>query len=144
MTDATRRLAWVALAAAAIGVFLPWTSDGPVRLDGVHGPNNGWLVLITAAFALGWIRAMTQGSWVGVTGVLGAAMVIAWTGIENWIDSSRVLDASPGYGLLIVVAASAVLACAAATRGVIRSRAAYARRAEAVPVRVHGDDDPPG
>ena len=127
-TSATRRLAWAAVAATAIGVFLPWTSDGQVRLDGVHGPNNGWLVLITAAFALGWIRAMARGSWVGVAGVLGAAAVIAWTALENWIDSSRVLGASPGYGLLIVIAASAVLACAAATRGVIRSRVARVRK----------------
>jgi hypothetical protein len=55
----------VAIAGAAIGVLLTWTSDGPVRLDGMQGPNNGWLVLIVAAFAVGWTRSMLRGSWAG-------------------------------------------------------------------------------
>ena len=49
-----RLVVWVAIAAAAVGVFSTWTNDGPVSLDGTQGPNNGWLVLIVAAFALGW------------------------------------------------------------------------------------------
>ena len=67
---------------------------GPVRLDGTEGPNNGWLVLIVAALALGWVRSMARGSWIGVLGVLGAGIVIGWTAIENWLDNRQVLDAS--------------------------------------------------
>ena len=69
-----------------------------MRLDGTQGPNNGWLVLIVAAFALGWIRSMARGSWVGVLGVLGAAVVIGWTAIENWLDSRDVLGATAATG----------------------------------------------
>lgn len=106
---------WVALALAAAGVFLTWTSDGPVRLTGTEGPDNGWLVLIVAAFAVGWTRAMNAGSWLGVVGVLGASIVMAWTAIENWLDSRDVFAATASYGLLLVVASSVVLAAAAAT-----------------------------
>ena len=115
--SATRLVAWVAIAAAAIGVFLTWTSDGPVSLDGTQGPNNGWLVLIVAAFALGWARSMARGSWIGVIGVLGASVVMGWTAIENWLDSRDVFGATASFGLLLVVAASVALAGAAVARG---------------------------
>ena len=117
-------MAWFAIAMAALGAFLPWSSDGPVRLDGTEGPNNGWLVLIVAALALGCVRSMARGSWVGVLGVLGAAIVIGWTAIENWLDNRHVLAATANYGLLIVVAASVALVCTAATHGVLRRRRA--------------------
>ena len=98
-----------------------------MRLDGTQGPNNGWLVLIVATFALGWARSMDRGSWVGVVGVLGAAIVIGWTAVENWLDSRGVFGATPSFGLLLVVVASIALGGAAVTRGVVlaqRSRAA--------------------
>ena len=121
----------LALAIAAIGIFLPWASDRPVRLDGTEGPNNGWLVLIVAVLALGWVGSMARGSWIGVLGVLGAGIVIGWTAIENWLDNRHVLDAGASYGLLIVVAASVVLvgvAVSAAGRASRRLRAAAPRR----------------
>jgi hypothetical protein len=89
-----------------------------VRLNGTQGPNNGWLVLIVAAFALGWARSMNRGSWVGVVGVLGAAIVIAWTAVENWLDSRAVFGATASFGLVLVLAASVALGAAAVTRGV--------------------------
>jgi uncharacterized membrane protein YhhN len=98
------------LAVTAVGVFLTWTSAGPVRMTGVQGPNNGWLVLIVAAFALGWTRSAARGSWVGVVGVLGASIVMCWTAVESWLDGREVLGATASLGLLLVVAASAVLA----------------------------------
>ena len=117
-----RLVVWIAIAAAAIGVFSTWTDDGPVSLDGTQGPNNGWLVLIVAAFALGWARSMARGSWVGVVGVLGSSVVMGWTAIENWLDSRDVLGASASYGLLLVVAASVALGCVAVLRGVELAR----------------------
>ena len=80
-----------------------------MRLDGTEGPNNGWLVLIVAVLALGWVRSMARGSWVGVIGILGAGIVIGWTAIENWVDNRQVLDAGARVGLLIVLAAGVVL-----------------------------------
>jgi hypothetical protein len=83
----------------------------------MQGPNNGLLVLIVAALALGWARSMNRGSWVGVVGVLGAAIVIAWTAVENWLDSRAVFGATASFGLVLLVAASLALGAAAVTRG---------------------------
>jgi hypothetical protein len=115
------------LAISVIGIFLPWASGNAVRLDGTEGPNNGWLVLIVAVLALGWVRSMARGSWIGVLGILGAGIVIGWTAIENWLDNRQVLDAGISYGLLIVVAASVVLVGTAVNAG----RASRRRRATA-------------
>ena len=117
-----RLVVWVAIAVAAVGVFSTWTDDGPVSLNGTQGPNNGWLVLIVAAFALGWTRSMARGSWVGVVGMLGCSVVMGWTAIENWVDNREVLGATASYGLLLVVAASVALGCVAVVRGVELAR----------------------
>ena len=112
------RVARIAIAVAIIGVFLPWTNDGPVRLDGTQGPNNGWLVVIVALLALAWVRPMARGSWVGVAGVLGSALVIGWTALENWLDARGVFEGTVGFGLLLVIAASVALAAASVSRKV--------------------------
>ena len=111
-----------AIAAAVIGVFSTWTDDGPVTLNGTQGPNNGWLVLIVAAFALGWTRSMARGSWVGVVGILGCSVVMGWTAVDNWVESRDVLGASASYGLILVVAASVALGGVAVVRGVELTR----------------------
>jgi hypothetical protein len=126
---ATWRLAGrVAVAFVLVGVFLTWVADGPVRLDGTQGPNNGWLAAIMAGLALLWIRML--GSWVGAIGVLGSGVVIFWTALENWLDSRATIGASAAPGLVLVLAGGAVL-CAAAVvgavelaRGALRHRAA--------------------
>ena len=105
-----------------IGVFSTWTDDGPVTLNGTQGPNNGWLIVIVAAFALGWTRSLVRGSWIGVAGVLGAALVMGWTALESWLDNRAVLGATASYGLVLVVAASVALAGAAIARGVELAR----------------------
>ena len=109
------RVARIAIAFAVIGVFLPWTNAGPVRLDGTQGPNNGWLVVIVALLALAWVRPMARGSWVGAAGVLGAALVIGSTALENWLDNRRVFEGTVGLGLLLVIAAGVVLATTVAS-----------------------------
>ena len=118
-----RHVVWIAIAVAAVGVFSTWTDDGPVSLNGTQGPNNGWLVLIVAAFALGWRRSMARGSLIGVVGLLGCAVVMGWTAVDNWVESRDVLGATASYGLLLVVAASVALACVAVVRGVELVRA---------------------
>ena len=103
--------------AVLAGVFLAWVSDGPVRLDGTEGPNNGWLAVVLGLLALWWIRLLEHGSWVGVAGVAGSGLVIGWTALENWLDARAVLGASPAAGLVLVLAASAVLVTAGVLRG---------------------------
>lgn len=107
---APRPVCLVALAAVTVGVFLTWTSDGAVDLDGVQGPNDGWLVLILAAFALVWIGALERRSWTAVLAVLGSALVMSWTAVGDWLDARDVSGASAGLGLLFVVLGSALFA----------------------------------
>ena len=115
-------VASIAVAVAILGVLLTWTSFGSAGLDGTQGPNNGWLVVIVGVFALGFIRVMARGSWVGMAGVVGASIVMFWTAVENWLDNRQVLDGTAGAGLVVVVAASAVLAATAVTTAVGRAR----------------------
>jgi hypothetical protein len=112
-----RLVVWLGLAAAVIGVFCTWTEGGSVTLNGTQGPNNGWLVVIVAAFALAWSRSMLRGSWVGVAGVLGSAVVIVWTALENWLDNRDVLDMTARYGLVLTVLGGTALGCAALVTG---------------------------
>jgi hypothetical protein len=112
----------IAVAVAVLGAFVTWTSAGPAQLDGAESPNNGWLVVILGVFALGWIRLMARGSWVGVAGVLGASIVMLWTAVEDWLDSRAVLDASAGLRLVLVVVAAVALAASAVARGVELTR----------------------
>jgi hypothetical protein len=106
----------IAVAAVLLGVFVAWVADGPVRLDGTQGPNNGWLALIVAGLALLWIRML--GSWPGVIGVLGSGLVIGWTALENWLDARAVIGASPRLGLALVLAGSVALTAVALVQAV--------------------------
>ena len=108
----------VAIAAVVVGVFCTWLAEDRLTLSGIEGPNNGWLCVLLAGPALLWARSMERGSWVGVVGVLAGALVIGWTATENWLDASRVLDTRVSYGLLLVLAASVVLAAVAVVRAV--------------------------
>jgi hypothetical protein len=116
------RVASIAVAVAVLGVFLTWTSAPSASLDGTQGPNNGWLVVIVGVFALGSIRLMARGSMVGMVGVFGASIVLFWTAAENWLDNRQVFGGTAGYGLVIVVAASAILAATSVTTAVGRAR----------------------
>ena len=115
-------IASVAVTIAVLGVFLAWTNVGSGRLDGTQGPNNGWLVVIVAGFALAWIRPLARGSWVGVAGVLGAAVVMFWTALENWLDNRDVLEGTASVGIVLVLVAAVALGAAAVVRGVRRAR----------------------
>ncbi len=116
----------IAVAVAVLGAFMTWTSAGPVRLGGAESPNDGWLVVILGVLALGWVRLMNRGSWIGVAGVLGTSIAMLWTAVEDWLGSRAVLGASAGVGLVLVVVAALVLAASAVIRGVdlIRRRPA--------------------
>jgi uncharacterized membrane protein YhhN len=107
----------VAVAVAMLGVFLTWASIGSARLDGTQGPNNGWLVVIAGAFALGWIRALVRGSWIGVVGVLLMSVVMVWTALESWLDNRDVLGGSAGLGVVLVLLGSIALGACAVVRG---------------------------
>jgi hypothetical protein len=104
----------IAVAVALVGVFVTWVGDESVRLDGTEGPNNGWLVFLVALLALVWIRLLD--SWVGVIGVAGSGVVIAWTAIESWLGVRATTEASAAFGLVLVVAAGVALLAVAVMR----------------------------
>ena len=131
MTDRLRLGVRLGAVLAFVGVFITWTNADPVSLDGMQGPNNGLLVLILAAFALGWSRSLARRAWVGVVGVLGSGLVIAWTALENQADNREVIGGGIGIGLVLVVLGGAVLAATAVTAGAGRVRG----------VAVGSDDD---
>ena len=106
----------IGVAAVLVGVFVTWLADGPVRLDGTQGPNNGWLAAIVAGLALLWIRML--GSWPGVIGVLGSGLVVGWTALENWLDARAVIGASPRLGLMLVLGGGVALTAVAVVQGV--------------------------
>jgi hypothetical protein len=125
--DLRRRLVCrIGVAAVLVGVFLTWVADGPVRLDGTQGPNNGWLAAIVGGLALLWIRML--GSWPGVVGVLGSGLTIGWTALENWLDARATIEASVGLGLLLVLAGSVVLTAPAVAQGADLVRGALRHR----------------
>jgi cardiolipin synthase len=113
-----RGVAAIAIAVAAFGVFCTWTSDGPVSLNGVQGPNNGWLIIIVLGIALGCLRSLARGWWFAVAAVAGVSVVVAWVAIEDWLENRAVLGAQVGYGLVLVLLASVALAGSAVWRGV--------------------------
>ncbi len=118
----------IAVAAVLVGVFVTWVADGPIRLDGTQGPNDGWLAAIVAGLALLWIRML--GSWPGVIGVLGSGLVIGWTALDDWLDARAVIGASPRLGLLLVLAGSAALTVVAIVQAVELARELRHRGAE--------------
>ena len=118
----------IAVAAALVGVFVTWLADGPIRLDGTQGPNDGWLAAIVAGLALLWIRML--GSWPGVIGVLGSGLVIGWTALDDWLDARAVIGASPRLGLGLVLAGSVALTAVAIVQAVELARELKHRAAE--------------
>jgi uncharacterized membrane protein YhhN len=113
---AAGRVARAAVVAAVLGVLATWTSADGVRLDGVEGPNNGWLVLVLAVLALAWTRPLARGSRVGIVGVAGAGVAMAWTALESWLDGRRVFEGRVGIGLVLVIAAGVVLVATSVSR----------------------------
>jgi cardiolipin synthase len=106
----------VAIAVVVGGTFCTWLVADDLTLSGIEGPNNGWLCVLLAGLVYRWVRKMERGSWMGVVGVFASALVIAWTAGKNWLDARRVLDAGVAYGLLLVLAAAAVLGSTAIIR----------------------------
>lgn len=120
-----RGVAWLCRAAivfAIVGVFGAWRNTGPVSLDGVEGPHNGWLVIIFGLIALAGVGALARGSWFGIVLVLGAAAVMIWPAVDAVANDGSVLGGRSGWGVWLTVAASAGLAVTAVLAAVRRLR----------------------
>ena len=84
-----------------IGVFGTWRSAGPVSLDGVEGPHDGWLLIIFALIALAGVRSLSRHGWLGIVTVLGAACAMLYTAIGNLLDDRAVLGGKCGLGVVV-------------------------------------------
>ena len=98
---------------AVVGVFGTWRSAGPVSLDGLEGPHDGWLVIIFALIALAGVRSLSRYGWLGIVTVLGAACAMLYTAVRNLLDDGAVFGGSAGWGLWLSIGASVALAGAA-------------------------------
>jgi hypothetical protein len=118
-------LAWVARAAiafATVGVFGTWRASGPVSLNGIEGPHNGWLVIIFGSIALAGVRSLSHGSWLGIVTVLGAAAVMISVAVEDVVNDESAIGGRSGWGVWLTFAASGVLAGVAVLAAVRRVR----------------------
>ena len=118
-------VAWICRAAillAIAGVFGTWRVAGSVSLNGVGGPNNGWLVIIFALIALAGVGALARGSWFGIVTIGGAAAVMISTALADLVHDDSVLGGRSGWGLWLTVAAAVVLAVAAVSAAIRRIR----------------------
>jgi hypothetical protein len=100
-----------------VGVLGTWRSSGPVSLNGLEGPHNGWLVVLFGLIALSGVRALSRGSWFGVVDVVGSAAVMAFTAIEDLVNDNAALGGSAGWGVWLTIAASVLLGGAALAVG---------------------------
>jgi hypothetical protein len=110
------RLAWACRAAillAVVGCFGTWRSSGPVTLDGVQGPHNGWLVIVFGLIALIGVGAAARGSWTGIVLVFCCGFVMTYGAVTSLTDDPPVLGGSSGWGVWLTTFASAGLALGA-------------------------------
>jgi hypothetical protein len=111
-------LCTTAIVLAVLGVFGTWRTSGPVSLDGVEGPHNGWLTIIFGLIALTGVRSLSRGGWLGIEVVLGCAVVMLVAPLHVLSRAGR-----SGWGVWLTVAASialvmlAIAAAAARVRG---------------------------
>ena len=110
MRIAGHGVAWICRAAillAVVGVFGAWRNTGPVSLDGVEGPHNGWLVIIFGLIALAGVGALARGSWLGIVTGARRRRRDDLDGGRGRRRRRRVLGGSSGWGVWLTVAASA-------------------------------------
>jgi hypothetical protein len=100
----TRGLCAAAILLAIVGVFGTWRSAGPVSLDGLEGPHNGWLTLIFGLIALLGVRSLSRGGLLGIVVVVGCGTAMLVAPLQ-----SLSLGGSTGWGLWLTVGASLVL-----------------------------------
>jgi len=104
-----------AIVLAIVGVFGTWRSASPVSLDGVEGPQNGWLVIVFGLIALAGVGAAARGSWIGILLVFGCGAVMTYGAATSLADDGAMLGGSSGWWLTLVASAGlAALALAAA------------------------------
>jgi len=107
---------------AIVGVFGTWRTSGVVSLSGREGPHNGWEVIIFGLIALVGVAPLARGGWFGIVDVFGCAAVMTYTALANMLDDNAVLGGSLGWGVILTVVASVLLAGLAVLAAVRRLR----------------------
>jgi len=118
-----RRAAWLcrlAIVLAIVGVFGTWRKAGPVSLNGLEGPHNGWLVIIFGLIALAGVGSLSHLSWFGILAVLGGAAVMVFTAIDNLVDDNSTFGGHSGWGIWLTIGASAAVGAIAVVAAIAR------------------------
>lgn len=106
-----RRLLLLALGgvvATLVGVFSTWASGDAHTLNGVQGPQNGWLAVIYALIGAAAVRAVSRRSWLGIIATLLVSAVVLVTVVDN----QGVPGFGNGWGFWMTLTGGALLAAA--------------------------------
>lgn len=120
-----RQLGWacgLSVVLVVLGVLGTWRAVGPVSLDGLEGPHDGWLVVIFALVALVGVRSLARGGWLGIGTVAGCASAALYVAVGDLVADGSALGGTSGWGIWLTIAASALLACCAVAAAIGRLR----------------------
>jgi hypothetical protein len=117
----TARICRLALVAVIVGVLGTWRTAGPVSLNGLEGPHDGWLVIFFAAIAFAGIASLARGGRLGFALVFGCAAGILYFAVRNLVDDRDALGGSAGWGIWLTTA-SGLLIVGLSLAAVLRRR----------------------
>ena len=107
---------------AILGLFGTWRVAGPVSLDGLEGPHNGWLVLLFGLIALVGAGSPSRGGWLGILTVLGCGGAMLYGAVLGLAEDGDVLGGRSGWGIWLTTVASACVVAVAVGAGGRRIR----------------------
>jgi hypothetical protein len=108
-------LGWVSRAATVavlIGAFGTWRTAGPVSLDGLEGPHDGWLAVLFALVALVGAGSLGRRRLPGTALVLGCGAAVVYFTVRNLVDDGAVFGGSAGWGIWLTIVAGGALVTA--------------------------------
>ncbi len=111
-----------AIVMTIVGVLGTWRNSGPLSLDGLQGPHDGWLSIIFALIALAGAGSLAHRRWPGIALVAGCGAAIVYFALRNLLDDRATLGGSAGWGIWLTIAAGAALIPIAALAATERLR----------------------
>ena len=108
----------ISTAVTIVGAWLPWSSDGPVRLGGLEGSHDGWLAVLAASAAIATVRGVRRQSWPQML----IAFVCAGSALYFVVRDCPPPDSSLAWGWFVALAGTLGMFVAAVGSIVARLR----------------------
>ena len=108
----------ISTAVTIVGAWLPWSSDGPVRLGGLEGSHDGWLAVLAACAAIATVRGVRRQSWPQML----IAFVCAGSALYFVVRDCPPPDSSLAWGWFVALAGTLGMFVAAVGSIVARLR----------------------